>query len=181
MSTVYYTASSLDGFIVDTDDSLGWLTSRAIDNNGPFGIDELLASVGSVVMGSATYEWLVKNQPGAWMYPQPSWVLTHRPDIIVDGHPVHTYAGAVADLHPELVEAAGGRDVWVMGGGEVAAQFVAAGLVDQMIVSYAPCSLGAGSQVLPLRSEWRLAESAVNGEFLVARWEPAGETGATSP
>jgi dihydrofolate reductase len=58
-----------------------------------------------------------------------------------------------------------------MGGGQIAAQFVAEGLIDTMIVSYAPCTLGAGAPVLPLRSEWRLAESATNGDFVVARWD----------
>lgn len=62
------------------------------------------------------------------------------------------------------------RDVWVVGGGNVAAQFVAAGLVDEMIVSYAPCSLGAGARLLPVRSECTLAESAVNADFVCARW-----------
>lgn len=173
MSTIYYTASSFDGFIVDTEGSLDWLLTRDIDQNAPFGMDEFMASVGSLVMGSATYEWLLKNQPGEWMYEQPTWVLTHRPEIIADGHPVQAYAGSVAQLHPQLVQAAAGKDVWVMGGGDIAAQFVAEGLIDQVIVSYAPCTLGGGSPVLPLRSEWRLAESGVNGDFVVARWEAA--------
>ncbi|MGE2833221.1 dihydrofolate reductase family protein [Mycobacterium sp. SMC-4] len=175
MSCVYYTASSLDGFIVDADDSLDWLTSRDIHPDGPFAIEAFVDSVGALVMGATTYEWIAKNHPGEWMYSQPSWVMTHRPDIVVDGHPVRTYAGSAEQLYPELVAAAAGKTVWVMGGGDVAAQFVAAGLVDEMIVAYAPCSLGAGSRLLPMRSEWRLAESAVNGDFVVARWCRVGE------
>jgi dihydrofolate reductase len=174
MSTVYFTAASLDGFIVDTENSLDWLISRDIDPAGAFGFEAFTDTVGALVMGSATYEWLVENQPGAWMYEQPSWVLTHRQGVVADAHPVQTYAGAVVDLHPLLIDAAAGKDVWVVGGGEVAAQFVAAGLVDQMIVSYAPCSLGAGARLLPVHSEWALAESGVNGEFICARWVRAG-------
>ena len=52
-------------------------------------------TVGALVMGSTTYEWVVKNQPGDWMYEQPSWVLTHRPHIVVQGHPVQTFDGDV--------------------------------------------------------------------------------------
>ena len=181
MATVYYTASSLDGCIVDEADSLDWLTSRDIDQSGPFNYDEFIATIGAVVMGSATYEWIVKNHPGAWMYEQPSCVLTSRPHIISGGHPVQTFEGDAAELHPKLVSASAGKDVWVVGGGDVAAQFVAAGLVDEMIVSYAPCSLGAGSRVLPIRSEWVLVDSAVNREFVCARWRPAHRGGARIP
>ena len=124
-------------------------------------------------MGSATYEWLLSNQPGDWMYEQPSWVLTHRAQIVADGHPVHVFDGDVTQLHPTLVSAAAGKDVWVVGGGEAAAQFVTAGLVDEMIVSYAPCSLGGGSRLLPIRSEWTLMESGVNADFVCARWRRA--------
>lgn len=173
MTTVYYTASSMDGYIVDEAGSLDWLTSRDIDKDGPFNYDTFIKSIGAVVMGSATYEWIVENHPGKWMYEQPSWVVTHRPQIIIEGHPVQTFDGDVGELHPKLVSAAAGKDVWVVGGGDVAAQFVTAGLIDEMIVSYAPCSLGAGSRVLPIRSEWVLAESAVNGEFVCARWRKA--------
>ena len=170
MACVYFTAASLDGFIVDDHGSLDWLTSRSIDVNGPFGYKAFETGVGALVMGAATYEWLRANAPGEWMYDQPTWVLTHRPDIIAAGHPVQVFGGAVTELHPRLLDAAGDRDVWVVGGGDVAAQFVAAGLVDEMIVSYAPCSLGSGAPVLPLRSEWTLAETGVNGDFVCARW-----------
>lgn len=170
MATVYYTASSMDGFIVDDADSLDWLLSRDIDVDGPFGYQAFANSVGALAMGSSTYEWIVKNQPGDWMYDQPTWVLTSRSGVIVAGHPVQTFDGDVVDLHAELVSAAAGRDVWVVGGGHVAAQFVSAGLVDEMIVSYAPCTLGSGAPVLPVRSEWKLTESAVNGDFVCARW-----------
>ena len=173
MTTVYYTASSLDGYIVDESDSLDWLTSRDIDPDGPFGYDDFIKSVGAVVMGSSTYEWVVRNHPGAWMYEQPSWVLTHRPHIIVERHAVQTFDGNVRQLHPKLVAAAADKDVWVVGGGDVAAQFVAAGLIDEMIVSYTPCSLGGGSPVLPIRSEWALVDAATNGEFVCARWRKA--------
>jgi dihydrofolate reductase len=174
MKTIYYTASSLDGFVVDDRDSLDWLTSRAIDPDGPFGYDAFAKSVGALVMGSTTYDWIVRNHPGEWMYEQPSWVLTSRPDRIVEGHPVRVFDGDVRELHAVLVAAAGDLDVWVVGGGVVAAQFVDAGLVDEMIVSYAPCTLGRGAPVLPVRSEWRLVESGVNGDFVCARLEKAG-------
>ncbi|OBJ72171.1 dihydrofolate reductase family protein [Mycobacterium sp. 1274756.6] len=173
MATVYYTAASLDGFIVDDADSLDWLTGRAIDPDAPFGYRCFAESVGALAMGSATYEWIAAREPHDWMYPQPTWVLTRRPRIIRPAHPVRTFDGAVTDLHPELVEAADGKDVWIVGGGVVAAQFVAAGLVDEVVVSYAPCTLGSGAPVLPVRSEWALAESGVNGDFLCARWRRA--------
>lgn len=170
MATVYYTAASLDGFVVDDAASLDWLQSRSIDQDGDFGYLPFIANVGALVMGSTTYQWLVDNQPGGWMYDQPSWVLTSRPDIVRPDHPVSVFNGDVADLHPTLLAAAGRRDVWVVGGGRTAGQFVSAGLVDEMVVAYAPCSLGAGAPVLPVPSEWRLADGGVNGDFVCARW-----------
>lgn len=170
MACVYYTASSLDGYIVDDKASLDWLTVRDIDSDGQFGIEPFMETVGALVMGARTYSWIRENHPGEWMYAQPSWVVTHRASIVADGHPVQTFDGDVADLHPRLVSAAADKDVWVVGGGNMAAQFVAAGLIDEMIVVFAPCSLGSGSRVLPIRSEWKLVESGVNGDFVCARW-----------
>jgi dihydrofolate reductase len=171
MATVYYTASSIDGFIVDDRDSLAWLLSRDIDVDGPFGYRAFSASVGALVMGATTYEWILANEPGEWQYEQPTWVLTHRPDIVAE--PVRAFSGDVTELHPHLVQAAGYQDVWVMGGGEAAAQFARAGLIDELIVSYAPCTLGTGGRLMPEHTEWTLVESGVNGDFVCARWQKA--------
>jgi dihydrofolate reductase len=170
MATVYYTASSLDGFIVDQHDSLSWLLARDIDPRGRFGYEAFLETAGALVMGAKTYEWIVANQPGAWMYKQPTWVLTHRREIVVPGHPVTLFDGDVDELHTETIAAAGNQHVWIVGGGQAAQQFVAKGLVDEMIVSYAPCTLGAGAPLLPIKSEWEIKDHGVNGEFLCARW-----------
>jgi dihydrofolate reductase len=170
VSTVYYTASSIDGYIVDNNGGLDWLTSRNIDADGPFGYRSFSATVGALVMGATTYEWIVANEPGGWNYHQPTWVMTHRPHIVAPGHPVSVFSGDVKDLHPQLLKAAGYQHVWVVGGGEVAAQFADAGLIDEMIVSYAPCTLGTGGRLLPVHSEWTLIEAAANGEFICARW-----------
>ena len=173
MATIYFTASSIDGFIVDDRDSLEWLLSRNIDADGPFGYRAFSDSVGALVMGATTYEWIVANEPGEWMYKQPTWVLTHRPNIVQAGHLVRAFHGDVTELQPLLLQAAGYQDVWVVGGGDAAAQFAREGLIDELIVSYAPCTLGAGGRLLPTHTEWTLAESGVNGDFVCARWRKA--------
>lgn len=171
MSTTYFTAASLDGFVVDDKASLDWLMSRDIDHSGPFGYERFITDVGALVMGATTYEWVRDEQPGAdWMYSQPTWVVTHRPEIVAAAHPVMVFSGDVGDLHRQLVAAAGEKDVWVVGGGDVAAQFVSAGLVDQLVVTYAPCTLGGGAPLLPIRSEWMLIDAGRNGDFVCARW-----------
>lgn len=174
MPTVYYTASSLDGFVVDTDDSLDWLMRNDVDGTGFGGYDDFIADVGAIVMGAATHRWLIEHEPDVWPYEQPTWVVTNHPDTVTaDG--VRTYAGDVTELHPRLVDAAQGRDVWVVGGGDLAAQFVSAGLVDEMWIHYAPCSLGAGRPVLPTASRWRLLETGRNRDFVGARWARADD------
>lgn len=173
MATIYYTASSIDGFIVDDRDSLEWLISRNIDADGPFGYRAFSNSIGALVMGATTYEWILANDPDDWQYTQPTWVMTHRPNIIRAGDPVRAFHGDVTELHPQLVQAAGYQDVWVVGGGDVAAQFARAGLIDEMSVSYAPCTLGTGGRLMPMHTEWKLVDSGANGDFICARWRKA--------
>ena len=66
--------------------------------------------------------------------------------------------------------AAGDRNIWVVGGGDLAGQFADAGLLDEVIVSIAPVTLGAGAPLLPRRVELRLEELGRNGDFAAARF-----------
>lgn len=78
--------------------------------------------------------------------------------------------GPVAPPHADMVEAAGGRRVWVVGGGELAGQFADAGLLDELWVQYAPVTLGAGSPLLPRHVELRLEDVVRNRDFACARY-----------
>ncbi|GIM89952.1 dihydrofolate reductase family protein [Paractinoplanes toevensis] len=168
--TIYYVASTLDGFIADQQHSLDWLIKQDIDQHGAMNYNEFIAGVGAVLMGAATYEWLRRHQT-EWPYTQPSWVFTHRDLTGVDGADIRFTSAPVVEVHAEAVEAANGQDVWVVGGGDLAGQFADAGLLDEIVVSYAPVTLGAGAPLLPRRLDLRLRETARNEAFVAARYD----------
>ncbi|MFD0524465.1 dihydrofolate reductase family protein [Paractinoplanes durhamensis] len=167
-------ASTLDGFIADPDDSLDWLLKQDIDENGPMNYNAFIAEAGAVIMGASTYEWLVKHQAGTgekWPYTQPSWVFTHRTLPGVDGADIRFTSAPATEVHAAATEAANGRNVWVVGGGDLAGQFTDAGLLDELMVSYAPVTLGAGAPLLPRRLDLRLRETTRNAAFVMAHYE----------
>jgi dihydrofolate reductase len=175
--TQYYTATSLDGFIADADNSLDWLFTRKHEDDGPLNYREFIAGVGAMAMGSTTYEWLLEhelagNDPAAWKWPYdiPCWVFTHRQLQVVPDSRIEFTCADVARVHKEMAAAAGGRNVWIVGGGDLAGQFADVGLLDEVIVSIAPVTLGGGAPLLPRRIELRLDDLARNGDFASARF-----------
>jgi dihydrofolate reductase len=174
--TRYYTATTLDGFIADPDNSLEWLFTRAREEDGPLNYGEFIAGVGGMAMGSTTYEWLIDHlsaeDPAGWTWPYeiPCWVFTHRQLRVVPGARIELTSAAVATVHGAMVAAAGERNVWIVGGGDLAGQFADAGLLDEVIVSIAPVTLGRGAPLLPRRIELSLEELGRNGDFVAARF-----------
>ncbi|QQD76330.1 dihydrofolate reductase [Curtobacterium sp. YC1] len=149
MSTIYSVASSLDGFVAAPDDDLGWLLQFGFE---PFQghHDRFFAGVGAIAMGSTTYEWLLTHDD-TWAYPDvPTWVFTSRTLPVPDGADVRFVSGEVGDHQADLERAAGDRDVWVVGGGLLAAQYQQAGLLDELRVTVMPVALGAGAPLLPV-------------------------------
>ncbi|PCE13532.1 deaminase [Microbacterium sp. SZ1] len=170
MATHYYTASSLDGFIATADHSLDWLLSQDIDQDGPMAYQEFERGMGVLAMGASTYEWVMRHEEGKWGYTQPTWVFTHRDLERPTSGDVRFAQGDIAAAHAEMVEAAGGRDVWVVGGGELAGQFADSGLLDEVWVQYAPVTLGSGAPLLPRRLTLDLLDVARNRAFLCGRY-----------
>ncbi|WP_341730151.1 dihydrofolate reductase family protein [Brooklawnia sp.] len=170
----YYTASTLDGFLADPTDSLAWLLRQDIDEHGPFNYEEFIATIGAIVMGSTTYMWLLRNDPGAWPYRMPTWVMTSRSLTAPDGADVRFASGDVRTVFTQLTDAAGGKDLWVVGGGDLAGQFADAGLLDEIVISVAPVVLGAGRQLLPRRLDLELIETSRNQDFVCARYRVQG-------
>lgn len=151
MATVYYTAASLDGYIADDDNSIEWLLQQ--DHSG-VGDDGFVPGCGALAMGSTTYEWILEHHIGAgepWPYPQRTWVFTHQPRRAVPGADILFTRAPIPEVHAELVAAAAGRPVWIVGGGELAGQFHDHGLLDELVVTIAPVTLGGGAPLLPRR------------------------------
>ncbi|MBD8870653.1 dihydrofolate reductase family protein [Nocardioides donggukensis] len=175
--TIFYTATTLDGYLADEQDSLDWLFVQDIDAGGPMNYDEFSAGVGAIVMGRTTYEWVrehLRSSGEGWGYTVPTWVVTHAELEGMDGADIRFVQGDVTPIHAEMTEAAGGKDIWVCGGGDLAAQFAEAGLLDELMLSIAPVTLGAGRPLLPRPFDLRLVELAQNRAFVCARYAVVG-------
>lgn len=154
--TQYFTASSLDGFIATEDDSLEWLFPLgALEDSG---YPEFIAEVGALAMGSATYEWILRNagdvaaETGSpWPYTQPAWVFSSRALPAIEGADLRFVQGDVRPVHAEMRGAAGSGNIWIVGGGDLAGQFHDAGLLDELIVQVGSVTLGRGKPLFPRR------------------------------
>lgn len=158
--TVYYTASSLDGFLADPENSLDWLfevDTGSTPDDDPFG--RFFAGIGAMAMGATTYLWVLGHEdllahPERWTASYgttPCWVFTHRDLPRIPGADVRLVHGDVRPVHEQMLRAAGEKDVWLVGGGGLAGQFADAGLLDELQVQVAPVTLGAGAPLLPRR------------------------------
>ncbi len=156
MKTQFYTATSLDGFIATEDDSLDWLFPLGDVNDT--GYPAFIAEVGALAMGSATYEWMLRHgqqvaaETGStWPYAQPTWVFSRRTLPAVPGANLHFAQGDVRPVHAAMRAAAGSKNLWIVGGGDLAGQFYDAGLLDELIVQVGSVTLGQGKPLFPRR------------------------------
>jgi dihydrofolate reductase len=158
--TQYYTATSVDGFIADADNSLDWLFEVPRNGgSGGEGFGPFFAGVGAMAMGATTYEWVFAHERlderpekwSEWYGDTPTWVFTHRKLPSVPDAAIRFVAGDVVPVHAEMVDAAGDRNVWLVGGGELVGAFADAGLLDEIHLGVQPVFLGAGAPLLPRR------------------------------
>lgn len=169
MATHYYTAASLDGFIATAEHSLEWLFAQDFDMQGPMAYPEFIEGIGALVMGASTYEWLRRHQED-WEYAQTTWVFSHRSLSAPDGADVRFVAGHPTGAIDQILASAGGKDVWVVGGGDLAGQFAEAGLLDELWVQFAPVTLGAGRPLFTRALQLDLIEVARNRDFVCTRY-----------
>lgn len=156
MKTQYYTAATIDGFIATEDDSLDWLFALGDPTDSTY--PAFIADVGALAMGAVTYQWvlahsteLIAGTGSAWPYTQPTWIFTHRDLPKFPGADIRFTRGDVPAVHAEMRAAAGGRNIWVVGGGELVGQFHDAGLLDEIIIQVGSAILGRGKPLLPRR------------------------------
>lgn len=177
---VYYTATSVNGYLADESGSLQWLFD--VEGDGTEETAAFIAGVGVQVMGSSTYEWLLHHAdvlatPEAWQQvfgDMPTRVFTTRDLPRPETAAFEFRRGAVSDHRAELCALAGDRDVWVMGGGDLAGQFFDAGMLDRIELTVAPVFLSGGAPLLPRfvpAASLRLVDARQQGSFVCITYD----------
>lgn len=150
---IYYVASSLDGYIATEQHKLDWLENFSLGNDAtPY--DNFYATIGSIIMGAETYNWLMSNSPDQWPYPDiPTFVITSRDLHIPEGANITLVTGSARAIAERARSASKERDIWLVGGGKTAAYFAESGELQQLFITTIPIFLGSGIKILPVPNQ----------------------------
>jgi len=150
---IYYVAASLDGFIARPDGSIDWLYELA-GSDDDHGYAAFYAGIDGLLMGRATY--LQCLDFGTWPYPDKPVLVLTRADHLPRASPqveLRHCSPAEALAH---LRGLGCQHIWLVGGGSLAGNCLAADLLDEVIVSIIPHLLGAGIPLFSIGLEQRL-------------------------
>ena len=172
---IYYVATSADGFIAGPGGDVSWLDRKRPKGN--YGMAAFFKSVDTVLMGRETYEFARRfgqeGHPG-----KKNYVFSrrrhrgHAPEVEFVREPVRDFALRLRE--------AGGKNVWLLGGGALAASFLDAGQLDELVVHVVPVLIGEGIPLfaprrrrlpLKLRSTRAYPDGVVRLHYTVSREE----------
>jgi len=145
---IVHIAASADGYIAGPEGDLEWLTSRPAPK-GFYGMNAFEKTVDTKLLGRITYE--VSLRLGARFDPKnPTYVFSRRPVPARVPSGVEFVSGGIAAFLARLRERPG-KDIWLMGGGDLIASFLDAGAIDEFVVSVVPVFLGDGIPLIARR------------------------------
>ncbi len=151
MKTLFFGAASLDGYLADKNNSLDWLFQFGEPKDQY--IEKFLDTIGALAMGSTTYQWMCDNLPqfgeGNWPYKVPAFVFTSRELKKYRDADITFVKGDVKPVHEQMMKVANGKDIWIVGGGELVGKFYDANLLDQLIIQIVSVTLGGGPALFP--------------------------------
>jgi dihydrofolate reductase len=133
---VLFIATSLDGFIAGKDGNVDWLFT-----DGDFGYSEFYKSIDTTLMGHNTYKFIM--QFGTFPYADKKNYVFTRKEKSPDKNPVTFITGDVGEFVRKLKEEKG-KNIWLVGGGQINSILLNENLIDQMIISVHPKVLGQG-------------------------------------
>ena len=145
---IVHIAMSADGYIARTDGDLQWLTTRPAPA-GFYGIDAFMKSIDTKALGRKTYEASLRM--GA------KFGSGDR-TIVFSHHPRPKDAPATVEFTDEAIgvfvnrlRKSQGKDIWLMGGGEIIASFLEAQAIDEFVISVVPIFIGDGIPLIARR------------------------------
>src|SRR6266567_3620464 len=147
-NVIVHIATSADGYIARPDGDLEWLTSRPAPE-GFYGMNDFMRSVDTKLLGRKTYE--VSLRMGATFDSKSRTIVFSRHAPPADAPAgVEFVTGAIGAFVSRLRERPG-KDIWLMGGGELIASFLDEQAIDEFVVSVAPVFIGDGIPLIARR------------------------------
>jgi dihydrofolate reductase len=144
---IVHIATSADGYIARADGDIDWLTSRPAPK-GFYGINDFVRTIDTKLLGRKTYD--ASLVMGATFDPKsPTIVFSRRPPPDIPPG-VEFVSGAIGPFVRRLREQVG-KDIWLMGGGELIAAFLDEQAIDEFVISVVPVFIGDGIPLIARR------------------------------
>lgn len=145
---IVHIATSADGYIARPDGDIEWLTDRPAPK-GFYGMEAFMKSIDATVLGRKTYE--VSLQMGAKFDAQSStFVFSRQAPPATSPKGVEFVSEPIGPFIDRLREQPG-KDVWLMGGGDIIASFLDARAIDEFVISVVPVFIGDGIPLIARR------------------------------
>ena len=145
---IVHIAASADGYIARPDGDLDWLTSRPAPK-GFYGMNAFMRTIDTMLLGRKTYE--ASLQLGSTFdSTSRTIVFSHHPPPPNAPAGVEFASGAIGPFVSRLRDEPG-KDIWLMGGGDLIASFLDAQAIDEFVVSVVPVFIGDGIPLIARR------------------------------
>jgi dihydrofolate reductase len=128
-------ALSLDGYIAGPKGEFDWLFT-----DQDYGLKDFLSRIDTTLMGRKTYDLMMKM--GGAYAGMKNYVFTRKRTQEKKKKAVFVSEDITAFV--KKLKSEKGKDIWLVGGAELARSFFEADLVDEMILSIHPILLGKG-------------------------------------
>ena len=152
---IVHIATSADGYIARHDGDIEWLTSRPAPK-GFYGMNAFMRTIDTEVLGRKTYEAALLL--GGKFDTKSRHIVFSRQPPPADAPPGVEFVNApIASFVSELRERPG-KDIWLMGGGELIASFLDAQAIDEFVISVVPVFIGDGIPLIARRHRHTLLD-----------------------
>jgi dihydrofolate reductase len=145
---IVHIATSADGYIARSDGDLEWLTSRPAPE-GFYGMNAFMKSIDTKVLGRKTYE--VSLRMGARFDGRNRSIVFSRQSPPADAPPGVEFANEPIAPFVSRLREEPGKDIWLMGGGEIIASFLDEDAIDEFVISVVPVFIGDGIPLIAPR------------------------------
>ncbi len=162
---VYYTAVSIDGYIADIHDSVSWLDPYHEQTDSPYQYEKIYPTFSGMIMGRVTFDFIKDHvEKNKVEYPhkgKPTLVFTNNSTITNPFSDVQIVGQDYLKVFQKFQQKYPGT-IWLVGGGKIATWFLEQNLIDEMILTQIPITLGSGKPLFSFHTRlnnWKLIDS----------------------